>query len=278
MGVGARRGVSAGEITELIASVLATEGLPLDRIAALATIASRATEPGLLGAAERLGVPLRGYPASALAAVDVPTPSATTLAAVGTPGVAEAAALLAAGPAAELLVPKRVSTPRTGPPHATCAVATGRGGPGTGSAEAPSRRDAPAGNTTPTHPGPEPPPRGSPPGRAPRPGPGTDPAERDAGDVWGSRPTPQRPGASRVGRTSQSGGASSPGGGECHPRPRGDPARDGVPARPGEPGVDDRAAAANPPRTGSGALLSRGAGSLSNVSGANRPPSHPRSP
>ncbi len=243
MGVGARRGVSAGEITELIASVLAAEGLPLDRIAVLATIASRATEPGLLRAAERLGVPLRGYPASALAAVDVPTPSATTLAAVGTPGVAEAAALLAAGPAAELLVPKRVSTPRTGPPQATCAVArasdaTGPGGPGTGSAEAPAGHDASAGNTAPAHPGPEPPPRGSAPGRTPRPGPEPAPPGRPETPPRTVAPEPPPRGASDATAPGDPGTglAEAPAHpGSEPPRRGGTPGRTPRPGRPGPP-------------------------------------------
>jgi cobalt-precorrin 5A hydrolase/precorrin-3B C17-methyltransferase len=70
-----------------------------------------------VGAAERLGVPLVTYPADALAAVAVPNPSDAPLAAVGTPSVAEAAALVRGG---ELLVPKRKSA--AVPAMATCAV------------------------------------------------------------------------------------------------------------------------------------------------------------
>ncbi|QKV95649.1 cobalamin biosynthesis protein [Streptomyces sp. NA02950] len=129
VGVGASRGVSAGEVAGLVESVLAAEGLSPGRIAELATVEARAAEPGLLEAAARLGVPLRAYPASALATVEVPTPSATTLAAVGTPGVAESAALLAAGPGAELLVRKRKSSPRGRAARVTCAVARRRPAP-----------------------------------------------------------------------------------------------------------------------------------------------------
>ncbi|MET8010485.1 cobalamin biosynthesis protein [Streptomyces sp. NPDC005271] len=123
VGVGAGRGVAAGEVTGLIEAVLSSAGLLPDRIAELATVEAKAAEPGLLAAAERLGVPLRGYPAGALAAVEVPSPSAAALAAAGTAGVAEAAALLAAGPGGELLVPKRKSAPPGSPARATCAVA-----------------------------------------------------------------------------------------------------------------------------------------------------------
>ncbi|WP_446461635.1 cobalamin biosynthesis protein [Streptomyces sp. BRA346] len=124
VGVGARRGVSVDEVTGLVGAALAGAGLTPGGVAELATVEAKADEPGLLAAAERLGVPLRGYGAETLAAVDVPNPSMAALTAVGTPGVAEAAALLAAGPGGELLVAKRVSEPGGGgPSRATCAIA-----------------------------------------------------------------------------------------------------------------------------------------------------------
>ncbi|MGY1820716.1 cobalamin biosynthesis protein [Geodermatophilus sp. SYSU D00079] len=64
----------------------------------LATLDVRAAEPGLRTAAAARGWPLTGHPAAALAAVGVPAPSARVAAAVGTPSVAEAAALLGGGP------------------------------------------------------------------------------------------------------------------------------------------------------------------------------------
>ncbi|MDT0306782.1 precorrin-3B C(17)-methyltransferase [Streptomyces sp. DSM 44917] len=120
VGVGASRGVGAEEVLELIAGALAQAGLAAGSVAALATAEAKAQEPGLLAAATRLGVPLRCFPSPELAAVPVPNPSAAPLAAVGTPSVAEAGALLAAGPGAQLLVPKRKSA------MATCAVARRR--------------------------------------------------------------------------------------------------------------------------------------------------------
>ncbi|WAP55330.1 cobalamin biosynthesis protein [Streptomyces sp. S465] len=123
VGVGASRGVSADEVAGLVEATLAEAGLAPRDVAELATVAAKTGEAGLLTAAGRLGVPLRGYPAEALAAVEVPHPSAAALTAVGTAGVAEAAALLAAGPGGELLVPKRKSAPHGRPAMATCAVA-----------------------------------------------------------------------------------------------------------------------------------------------------------
>jgi cobalt-precorrin 5A hydrolase/precorrin-3B C17-methyltransferase len=119
-GVGASRGVTCEEVLELVAGTLAGAGLAAGSLTALATVAAKAGEPGLVAAAGRLGVPLRSYPAEDLAAVPVPNPSAAPLAAVGTPSVAEAAALLAAGDGAELVAEKRKSA------MATCAVARRR--------------------------------------------------------------------------------------------------------------------------------------------------------
>ncbi|WP_420823467.1 cobalamin biosynthesis protein [Streptomyces natalensis] len=111
------------EVLELIAAARAAAGCAHRPLAALATVAAKADEPGLVGAARRLGVPLWSYPAGALAAVGVPAPSGAVAAAVGTPSVAEAAALLAAGPGGQLLAGKRKSAPRGRPARATCALA-----------------------------------------------------------------------------------------------------------------------------------------------------------
>ncbi|MFV8127780.1 cobalamin biosynthesis protein [Streptomyces syringium] len=115
--MGARRGAGAEEVLSLITRTLAEAGRVPGEVVALATADAKADEPGLVAAAERLGVPLLTYGAGELAAVPVPRPSAAVLAAVGTPAVAEAAALLAAGPGGVLVVGKRKSA------RVTCAVA-----------------------------------------------------------------------------------------------------------------------------------------------------------
>ncbi|MBZ3902843.1 cobalamin biosynthesis protein [Streptomyces scabiei] len=121
VGVGASVGVSVGEVLGLVERVLRDAGLSVEAVVALATVDAKAGEPGLVRAAERLGVPLVSYPAEELAAVAVPNPSGAALAAAGTPSVAEAAALVGGG---ELLVPKRKSGPVDGRAgRATCAVA-----------------------------------------------------------------------------------------------------------------------------------------------------------
>ncbi|WP_112465739.1 precorrin-3B C(17)-methyltransferase [Streptomyces triticisoli] len=120
VGVGASGGVPVEEVLGLVEGALRDAGLSVRSVSCLATVDAKAGEPGLVAAAGRLGVPLVTYSAGELAAVDVPNPSAAPLAAVGTPSVAEAAALVGGG---ELLVPKRKSERADGQPAmATCAV------------------------------------------------------------------------------------------------------------------------------------------------------------
>jgi cobalt-precorrin 5A hydrolase / cobalt-factor III methyltransferase / precorrin-3B C17-methyltransferase len=116
-GVGASRGVSAAEVLGLLDDTLAGAGLSAASVTALATVDAKAAEPGLVAAAQQRGWPLLTYPASQLAAITVPNPGQAALAAVGTPSVAEAAALASA---AELVVPKRKSA------MATVAIARAR--------------------------------------------------------------------------------------------------------------------------------------------------------
>ncbi|MFE9660634.1 cobalamin biosynthesis protein [Streptomyces sp. NPDC005955] len=139
-GVGAARGVPCAEVLALVRRVLAEAGVPPAALVALATVDRRAEEPGVVGAARRLEVPLWGHPAADLARIVVPHPSDATLAAVGTPSVAEAAALFGGGDllgGGELLVPKRKSVGADGrPARATCALAR-YGGDGGGPARGP---------------------------------------------------------------------------------------------------------------------------------------------
>jgi len=108
-GIGCSLGCPPDELRALIDATL-----PPGTLVALATVDRRKDEPCMLAAAEHFQVPLRTYAPAALAAVEVPTPSEIVERHVGTPSVAEAAALLSG---TRLLVPKTRSE------HATCAVA-----------------------------------------------------------------------------------------------------------------------------------------------------------
>ncbi len=114
-GVGCHRGVEAEAVLAVVHEVFSREGLSLRCLRALATVAARRDEPGLKEAARRLGVELVWFSAAELAEVEAPNPSGVAARHLGTPSVAEAAALKAAG--GRLLVPK-VKTP-----HLTLAVA-----------------------------------------------------------------------------------------------------------------------------------------------------------
>ncbi|GHH94447.1 precorrin-3B C(17)-methyltransferase [Streptomyces capillispiralis] len=120
VGVGASKGAPEEEVLALVEDALREAGLSAASLAELATVDAKAGEPGIVEAARRLGVPLVTHGAAELARVEVPNPSDAPLDAVGTPSVAEAAALLGGG---ELLVPKRKSRRADGrPAMATCAV------------------------------------------------------------------------------------------------------------------------------------------------------------
>ncbi len=109
-GVGASQGVAADEVLALLDEALAVGGLSRDSVTALATVDAKATEEGIVAAARQGGWPLHSYPAGQLATVEVPNPGEAALAAVGTPSVAEAAALILGN---ELVVTKRKSAMAT---------------------------------------------------------------------------------------------------------------------------------------------------------------------
>lgn len=158
-GVGTSTGAPAEEVIALLCDSLAEAGLDVASVAQVATIDRRAEEPAIgavshfvenRGQGDGRGVPfrqdveperslttspapakaagrvtadrgcLRLFTPEALRRIRVPAPSSVVEDAVGTPSVAEAAALLAAGPDAELVVTKRKSA------HAVIAVARRR--------------------------------------------------------------------------------------------------------------------------------------------------------
>jgi len=117
VGVGCNRGTPATEIESAIEQTLSEAGLSRHSIAAIATIEDKADEVGLLAACERQQWPLRIFSRTEIAAIEhVPTPSAWAKKALGVPGVAEPAAMLAAK-SDTLLVEKRKF------PNVTVAVA-----------------------------------------------------------------------------------------------------------------------------------------------------------
>ncbi len=117
LGLGARGHVP---LRVPVLAVLAAAGIRPAAVGVLATLDRRAAELRVRELAGEFGWRLTGFAAAELATCPVPHPSPLVAAAVGAPGVAEAAALLAAGPGAVLTLPK---TARDG---VTVAVAASR--------------------------------------------------------------------------------------------------------------------------------------------------------
>jgi len=108
LGIGCRPGQDPAALARLADDLLAAHGLSKAALAGLASLDRRADEPALTALAATLGLPLRSFSAERLER-ETPRlrhPSATVFAATGCHGVAEAAALAAAGPDAVLVVPK----------------------------------------------------------------------------------------------------------------------------------------------------------------------------
>ena len=123
VGLGCDRDTPPDLVERGLAHVLGAHGLSPRSIRALATIDLKADEPALLALAARGKWPLHTYPAAELDVVPgIENPSETVRKHVGARGVAEPAALLAAG-AARLLVPKQTYTEPGAGRSMTVAVA-----------------------------------------------------------------------------------------------------------------------------------------------------------
>jgi cobalt-precorrin 5A hydrolase len=97
LGLGCDRGTAPETLQTAVDEALMVAGLNGAAVAGLATIDRKNDENAILQLAARYGWPLRFYTAEKLARVQVPNPSETVRRYMGTPAVAEAAALLAAG-------------------------------------------------------------------------------------------------------------------------------------------------------------------------------------
>ena len=97
LGLGCDRDTPATTIQQAIEQALTLAGARLADVRAVASIDLKADESGLAEVAERYGWTIRFYPASQLATVAVPNPSATVRKHTGTPSVSAAAAILCAG-------------------------------------------------------------------------------------------------------------------------------------------------------------------------------------
>ncbi|MEM8502747.1 MAG: precorrin-3B C(17)-methyltransferase [Cyanobacteria bacterium P01_D01_bin.1] len=121
LGLGCERGTAEPFIETSIRRVLHDQGLAWEAVAGIASIDIKQDEAAFQALADRFHWPLRFFSAAHLAQPSVPNPSAVVAQAVGTPSVAEAAALLAAR-SQELLVSKQVFKGEQG----ACTIAVTR--------------------------------------------------------------------------------------------------------------------------------------------------------
>lgn len=104
LGVGCDRGTPLETLETAVAQALAAAGVGREAVAGLATIDKKRDEDCILALAARRHWPLQFFTAEELAKVPVPNPSATVMKYMGTPAVAEAAAMLAANSGVENLI------------------------------------------------------------------------------------------------------------------------------------------------------------------------------
>lgn len=113
-GIGFRSAASQSSLADALARAVGqSDGLPVD---AIATDTSKAAAPVFVAFCDQLGVPLCAVD---VAGVHTPTQSVRVLDQFGTGSLAEAAALAAAGPGAQLIVGRVQS----GDGKATAAIA-----------------------------------------------------------------------------------------------------------------------------------------------------------
>ncbi|MEZ5934593.1 MAG: cobalamin biosynthesis protein [Alphaproteobacteria bacterium] len=111
LGVGCERDTDPAELIDLAERALAEHGLAKASIAAVVSIALKAAEPAVHALAKHLGVPARFFEAEVLEkeAPRLANPSDLVFNATGCHGVAEGAALAAAGDGSALIVEKTKS-------------------------------------------------------------------------------------------------------------------------------------------------------------------------
>ncbi len=123
VGVGCERGADPAEVIGLVEASLERAGLARGAVACVASVDIKADEAAVHAVADALAVPARFFPAKTLEAETprLANPSDVVFREVGCHGVAEAAALAAAGPGSTLVVEKTRSR------RATCAIARAEG-------------------------------------------------------------------------------------------------------------------------------------------------------
>lgn len=123
LGLGCDRGTPLETVHAAIERALAQAGLEAADVAGAASIDKKNDEACLLEVARLNRWPLRFFSAEQLAAVTIPSPSETVRRHMGTPSVAEAAALLAANTGMENLILEKYKHRGTDGKNATVSIA-----------------------------------------------------------------------------------------------------------------------------------------------------------
>lgn len=120
-GIGCGRETSSEDIASLIFVALSNFGIARENLTAIATETSKADERGIASAARSLSIPILRCPVADLGRVadQVLTRSLRVQEIMGVPSIAEASALVAAGPNARLLGARIAAN------KVTCAIAIG---------------------------------------------------------------------------------------------------------------------------------------------------------
>jgi cobalt-precorrin 5A hydrolase len=123
LGLGCDRNTSLHTLQTTVTQALALANLSEQAVLGVATIDKKNDELAMLQLAAEKNWALQFFTAEQLAAVEVPNPSATVLKYMGTPAVAEAAALLAAGVTMQNLIVEKYKYLGTDGKNATVSIA-----------------------------------------------------------------------------------------------------------------------------------------------------------
>ena len=122
VGIGCERGASGITIAQAIQTIFRSHHLAAGAIAGIASLDRKADEAGLLEFCRDRALPLRFFSAEQLRSVPIPHPSQSVAAAVGTPSVAEAAAIWGSNQGS-LRVSKQIVRGEAGSKAVTIAIA-----------------------------------------------------------------------------------------------------------------------------------------------------------
>ncbi len=122
IGIGCERNTSKELIVNSLNHFLESGNLSPKSIAGLATIDIKKDEKGILELAEENELPIKFFTKEDLSKIIVPNPSSVVQKEIGTPSVAEASCLLAAGEESKLVKEKRIFKDKDFPKNQTGAV------------------------------------------------------------------------------------------------------------------------------------------------------------